>query len=413
MNILFLVKFYEPFDRGGSEWSTHDLAKLLVSRRHKVTILTPNYGAKREEMRDGITIKRFPFLKKLKNPKAEITPWWTNNIFWFLYTSIICILQVRREKFDVIHIHSNEFLPAAVVVGSITKKPTVATFRDYQAICSFGFCLWYKKKSCNLKEYLTDDFKFFYENYVQGKNPAKYAVLYVAAIRSWVMTKILFYFATKIKHKIAVSEQLSAIFKANGIKKMRIIHNPVIVHASTRKPKYEIAYIGKFSKGKGVDLLMDLIPEIAHRFSALKFKFVGAGVLEKYLKEKTQMHKLQGKVIFTGRVSHNKAMNIASESSLVVVPSIWPEPLPRSVIETILAGTPVVATKVGGIEEIVKNNIYGILALPNGKSLKTAIIKAMAKRDIYRRNITEDLKSLKDHFSNEAVQKYLEIYETA
>ena len=63
MKILFLVKFYMPFDRGGSEWSTHDLAKLLTARGHKVTILTPNYGAKKEERLDGIAVKRFPFFK--------------------------------------------------------------------------------------------------------------------------------------------------------------------------------------------------------------------------------------------------------------------------------------------------------------------------------------------------------------
>lgn len=413
MNILYLVKFYEPFDRGGSEWSTHDLAKLLIGKGHKVTVLTPNYGRESGEILDGIVVRRFPFFKKLKNPKGEITPWWTNNIIWFVYTSIICTVYTIREKFDVIHVHSNEFLPAAVVAGALTKKPTVATFRDYQVICNFGFCLWHKKKSCNLKEYLTGDFKFFYENYVQDKNPLKFSGLYFAAIRSWLVTKILFYFAVQIKHKIAVSKQLSTIFKANGIKNMQTIHNPVIVHTSLKKRRNEITYIGKFSKGKGVDLLVEAIPQIIKKFKNLKFKFVGSGVLDKYLREKTRKYNLQDKVIFTGRVDHQQAIKFAAESSLVVVPSIWPEPLPRSVIETILGGTPVVATKVGGVEEIVKNDIYGMLAQPNRESLKDAIVKALAKRDTYRRNIKNDLKTLKDHFSAESLQKYLEIYQTA
>lgn len=428
MNILYLVKFYEPFDRGGSEWSTHDLAKLLIEKGHKVTVLTPNYGRESQEILDGIVVRRFPFFKKLKNPKGEITPWWTNNIIWFVYTSIICTVYTLKEKFDVIHVHSNEFLPAAVIAGAVTKKPTVATFRDYQVICNFGFCLWHKKKSCNLKEYLTGDFKFFYENYVQDKNPLKFSGLYFAALRSWLVTKILFYFAVQIKHKVAVSKQLRAIFKANSIADMRIIHNPVIVQASTKKPKYEITlapqalkrlrsagneitYIGKFSKGKGVDLFMESIPPISHRFPNLKFKFVGAGVLANYLKEKTKTNKLQDRVIFTGRVDHKQAIKFAAESSLVVVPSIWPEPLPRSAIETILVGTPVVATNVGGISEVVKNNFYGLLSAPDKNSLKTTIIRAFEKRDIYRRNIAKDLETLKKHFSAESVKKYLALYQ--
>ena len=412
MNILFLVKFYEPFDRGGSEWSTHDLAKLLTARGHKVTILTPNYGAKKEEMLDGIVVKRFSFLKKLKNPKSEITPWWTNNIFWFLYTSLICTLLVKREKFDVIHAHSNEFLPATVIAGALTQKVTVATFRDYQSICSFGFCLWQRQKACNLLKYLTGDFKFFYDNYILDKNIAKFFILYLAAVRSWFVTKIIYFFAGKIKHKVAVSQQLARIFRANGIKDMSVIHNVVIVNTFSKKPKDEITYIGKFSKGKGVDILVELIPQIVEKFPHLKFEFVGSGVLEKFLNENVKNQKLQDKVVFTGRVSHERAIQFAAESSLVVVPSIWPEPLPRSAIETILAGTPVVATDVGGIKEVIKNNVYGKLAQPNKNSLRTALIRALAKRDNYRRNIAKDLKILKEHFSNQSVEKYIEIYQT-
>lgn len=412
MNILFLVKFYEPFDRGGSEWSTHDLAKLLVDKGHKVTVLTPNYGAKKEETLDGIIIKRFSFLKKLKNPKSEITPWWTNNIVWFAYTSLICTLLTKKEKFDVIHAHSNEFIPAAVIAGMLTQTETVATFRDYQSICSFGFCLWRSQKACNLLEYLTGDFKFFYDEYVFNKNIVKFLILYLAALRSWFITRIIFFFATKIKHKIAVSQQLSRIFAANGIGDMSIIHNAVIVKTFAIKPKNEITYIGKFSKGKGADLFMSLIGEIEAKFPNFKFRFIGSGVLEQKLLEKVKNQKLESRVIFTGQIDHRLAINFAAEASLVIVPSIWPEPLPRSVIETILAGTPVVATKVGGIEEIIKNNVYGILAQPNKDSLKTAIIKALAKRDSYRRNIARDLKGLKKHFSNESMQKYLEVYQT-
>lgn len=411
MNILYLVKFYEPFDRGGSEWSTHDLAKLLIEKGHKVTILTPNYGRESQEILDGIVVRRFPFFKKLKNPKGEITPWWTNNIIWFVYTSIICTVYTLKEKFDVIHVHSNEFLPAAVVAGIVTNRVTVATFRDYQVICNFGFCLWQSQKACGFPKYLAYDFKFFYENYIQEKNPLKYVILYFAAMRSWVVTKSLFYFANRIKHKVAVSEHLSVIFKANGIKNIRTIHNPVIVNTVSRTPKNEITYIGKFSKGKGVDIFMESIPHILHRFPNLKIKFVGAGVLEKYLKQKAKANKLQDKVVFTGRVDHKLAISIASQSSLVVVPSIWPEPLPRSVIETILVGTPVVATNVGGIGEVVKNNVYGMLTDPNKKSLKNAIIKAFEKRDYYRRNIAKDLETLKKHFSAESVKKYLALYQ--
>lgn len=413
MNVLFLVKFYEPFDRGGSEWSTHDLAKLLVKKGHKVTILTPNYGAKAHQVTGGIKIERFPFLRKLKNPKAEITPWWTNNIFWFAYTSLLCIWYVIKEKFDVIHVHSNEFLPAAVITQLVTKKPAVATFRDYQVICNFGFCLWHNSKACNFKEYLESDFKFFYENYIENKNIAKYLILYLAAIRSRIITKILFYFVAQIKYKVAVSKHLAEIFKANDITKMAVIRNPVLLSAPPAKAKNGIVYIGKFSKGKGPDLLMEAVPQIIKKFPDAKFKFVGSGNLGAFLKKRARVLQIKDKVVFTGRVDHARALSIVRHAELVVVPSIWPEPLPRSVIETILAGTPVVATNVGGIGEILENKSYGILADPTISGLKIAVIKGFKTKEYLQANILKDLKALRRHFSEESVNKYLEIYQKA
>ena len=183
MNILFLVKFYQPFDRGGSEWSTHDLAKLLTSRGNSVTILTPNYGYKSQEIIEKINVKRIPFPIKLKNPKGEIAPFWTNNMLWYLYSFIYCIYFCKKNKVDIIHIHSNEFIPAAVITSFITKIRTVVTFRDYQALCPLGFCLWDKKRACNLRAYFNEDFIFFWNNYVKSKNILVFFLLLLAALR--------------------------------------------------------------------------------------------------------------------------------------------------------------------------------------------------------------------------------------
>lgn len=412
MKLLFLVKFYSPFDRGGSEWSTHDLAKLLVERGHKVTVLTPNYGAKKEETLDGIIVKRFPFLKKLKNPKAEITPWWTNNIVWFLYTSLICTLLVKREKFDVIHVHSNEFLPATVIAGALTQTKTIATFRDYHIICSLGFCLWHKDEACSFSDFLKKDFEFFYQNYVNKKNILIYVLLKVAAVRARIMQKILYFFARRIIFQIAVSQKLSQIFKANGFKQLKVIHNPVIISAKLSKNTSSgIVFVGRLSKGKGVDMLLDAFLQISHKLPNVKLKIIGSGVLLQKLEQKIKISSTGSRVILTGQLSHNQVLAQIKKAALVVVPSIWPEPLPRSVIESLLLGIPVVATKRGGIAEIVINNRYGILASPNKKSLADATITAYKKRDLLHQNILKDLSYLRHHFSEEVANAYIQLYE--
>src|SRR3989344_210826 len=383
MKIIFLIKFYQPFDRGGSEWSTHDLAKLFTQKGHQVTILTPNYGTKSFEVIEKIQIHRFPFVKKLKDPKSPITPWWTNNIFWFIYTSLYISWFVFKNKPDIIHIHSNEFIPSGVLAGKLNKKPSVVTFRDYQALCNLGFCLWEKDKTCkNLGEYLRKDFNFFYQNYIYDKSPFKYFFLQMAAVHGWVMQKIVYFFAKQISTKVAVSQKVAKIFTANGLDHLRVINNPVIMSAKlSERTSTEIIYIGRLSKGKGVDMLLDAFLQICGKLRNVKLKIIGSGVLAKELERKIKEAGLGSRIILTGQLNHDQVLEQIKKAALVVTPSIWPEPLPRSAIESLLSGIPVVATKRGGITEVVKNNRYGVLVSPNKNSLAKEILAAYTKRE--------------------------------
>lgn len=413
MKILFLVKFYQPFDRGGSEWSTHDLAKLLVNEGHEVSILTPNYGAKSFQALEKIKVHRFPFVKKLKNPKDKIAPFWTNNLIWFFYSSLVCLYYINKsKKFEVIHVHNNEFIPAAVLSGFITKIPTVVTFRDYQAACPLGFCVWSKNKACNLKDFVFKDFSFFFKNYVQNKNVLTYCLLLSAALRAKLMQLIIKFFSNRITAKVAVSSKLRRIFSENSIQGLKVIHNPVLVEETDTKDSGIILYVGKFSPGKGLHLLLDIIPDVLRKLKGARFILIGSGFLEKDVKDKVSKFNLKKKVELTGQLNHKEVIKFTKKAGLVIVPSVWQEPLPRSVIETILSGTPVVATDVGGINEVVIDNVYGVLTRTNSVNLKKGLFKAFKNKSKYRKNILSNMKTLKKHFSEQSVDAYLKLYKS-
>ncbi len=412
MNILFLVKFYKPFDRGGSEWSTYDLAKLLEKKGHSVTIATINFGAKEKEENGKINVIRIPFPVKLKNPKGKIAPFWTNNIFWFIYSTIICLILSREKKYDVIHVQNNEFIPAAVITGFVKRIMTVATFRDYQAICPLGFCVWHKNKGCNLVEFVTKDFPFFYENYEENKNPFIYTLLLGAALRGKVMQVILKFFSKKINRKIAVSKKLENIFSANGIYNLSVINNPVIVNKTGKSSSNRILFIGRLSYGKGVITLLEIIPEVLKKIKGSSFMFIGSGPLKKNIQEVSSTNNLEKRIKLTGQLNHDEVLEITRGSAIVVVPSIWQEPLPRSVIESLLSGIPVVATNVGGIGEILEGKKYGVISSTKAEGLKKAIIYAFKNKSILKKNILKDINKLKSHFSTNSVNSYLKLYKS-
>src|SRR3989344_851378 len=412
MKILFLVKFYQPFDRGGSEWSTHDLAKLLIKKGHEILILTPNYGAKSNQTIEKIEIFRIPFFKKLKNPKAAITHWWTNNLFWFIYSTFYIWWFVFKHKPDIIHIHSNEFIPAGVIVSKINNKQSVITFRDYQALCNLGFCLLDKELACkSIVKYLIKDFNFFYQNYIDNKSPLKYFILQSAAIRGLVMQRIIYFFANHADFKIAVSQKVSKIFKKNKIPKLLVINNPILISKiATKADLNTVIYVGKLSPGKGVDILLDAFIKAQRNLKDLKFLIVGSGVLKNKLLDKIKENKLSKKVHLKGQLNHGEVLSLIRKSSFAIVPSVWPEPLPRSALEALLSGVPVIASDRGGTMEAIKQE-YGIICSPNVDSLTAAILKMHKQSDVIKKNILKDLSNLKKHYSTETADKYLKVYQ--
>ena len=69
-------------------------------------------------------------------------------------------------------------------------------------------------------------------------------------------------------------------------------------------------------------------------------------------------------VRLAGQVGHRSAPQALSEIDVLVVPSIWPENSPLVIREAFLAGVPVVASRIGGIPEIVEDGVNGFLFGP-------------------------------------------------
>ena len=95
MKIAYLVDYYYPFTPGGSEWSIYYLAKQLSQKNIDCLIITPNYGAKDEEIIDGIRVIRIPILNKLKNSRSVINPIGQNNPLFFLWSGYVLRRQAR------------------------------------------------------------------------------------------------------------------------------------------------------------------------------------------------------------------------------------------------------------------------------------------------------------------------------
>jgi len=121
---------------------------------------------------------------------------------------------------------------------------------------------------------------------------------------------------------------------------------------------------------------------VIKQFPKCKFLLVGDVILRREQKYKHDLIGLTAKlsiekhVIFTG--FREDVMSIMSQSDIIVLPSIQPDPFPTVILEAMAMAKPVVATKIGGIPEMVEHGKTGLLVPPqNPELLAAAIIRLL------------------------------------
>jgi len=133
-------------------------------------------------------------------------------------------------------------------------------------------------------------------------------------------------------------------------------------------------------KSKGHSDLIAAGQEICQEFPGAKFLCIGDGIERRELERTVEELRLRNHFLFLGR--RDDVPNILACCDLFVLPS-WAEGLPNSVLEAMAAGVPVVATRVGGIPEIIADGVGGLL-VPAQDSRALAAAIAQLLRDPQR-----------------------------
>jgi len=119
-----------------------------------------------------------------------------------------------------------------------------------------------------------------------------------------------------------------------------------------------IGSIGSLHPRKGHRFLIEAADILCRKYPDIKFMICGEGVLKKNLVELRDSFGLEDKVIFTG--FRKDISDVINAFDIVIQPSLE-EGFGLSIIEAMILGKPVIATRVGGIPEIIKNSSTGVL----------------------------------------------------
>jgi glycosyltransferase involved in cell wall biosynthesis len=170
---------------------------------------------------------------------------------------------------------------------------------------------------------------------------------------------------------------------------------------------FNVAYIGRLTMEKGVDLLMNAVSELDN----ITLHLAGTGPMDGFLRETASGKKLDGRVKFYGHVVRDDIPGFLSAMDCLVLPSIttanWKEQFGRVIIEAFAATVPVIGSDSGEIPGVI-GNAGLIFHEGSAEGLQARLRELMAGSDLYKELQNKGLQRVKENFTNEKIAQRLD-----
>jgi len=150
-----------------------------------------------------------------------------------------------------------------------------------------------------------------------------------------------------------------------------IIPRSSVIYNALEMPKLEpapppiddprVLFVGRLVAEKGVDVAIDAFASITKRFPNARLVIAGDGAIRQDLEQRVGELGLQDKVEFMGWVDPEKIPALINSSTMVAMPSRWREPFGLIALQAAQMARPIVATRVGGLPEIILHERTGLL----------------------------------------------------
>jgi len=387
MKILIINTLYYPNIIGGAERSVQFLAENLVKSGHEIVVVSavPQSGCRTDVVNGvklyyvGIKNVYWPFAKT--KPKFLKPLWQIIDAYNpFMAREVDKILKIERPDL----VHTNNISCFSAAVWPIVKQrglPLVHTLRDYYALCPDS-SMYRKGKNCEQPCLSCNLFSF-------TKHQASRYVDTIVGNSRFILEKHL-------QFTLFPNAKPAVVFNAYENQ------NPV-THQSLSE-KLRIGFIGRLRTVKGIEKLLSAISQI----SADKIEVIVAGSGTDRYEEKLR-NSCGNNVRFVGFVAPEEFFK---QIDVLVVPSLWHEPLPRTVFESYSYGIPVIGSRRGGIPELLEEGKTGFLFNPDKVEELTAILNKFLNDHTLAANMREAcLIKAKDFLPHNIVTQYLAVYE--
>lgn len=356
LNILLVVSSYLP-NLGGLQSVTSQLAGELERRGHHVEVLTQRYprGLAAEEIIGGIRVQRWHFLtprwRYLKSGRVDLL---FAGLVYFPLTILRLLWRIARDKPDVVNLH---FVGAPAVFLLIARS--VMRFRfvvslhgdDVEGLLHRPWVdRWVFRATLRRTDAVTACSRYLIEHVrtIEPSIEAKAQIVYNGT-------------------DVACSLPLATPIRSGDFRPSR-----------EGERAFTLLAVGRMVPKKGFDILLKSYAMIERDEPCVRLMLVGDGPEYGALQLLARDLGIDGKIEWRGVQKHEAVIQSIEASDLVVVPS-RAEPFGLVALEAMASGKPVVATRVGGLPEVLDGADAVLVEPDNPPALARAIQQVLTR----------------------------------
>jgi len=365
MKICLIGPYSSHPGENGTVTHIRELNGSLLKRGHSTTIITWN---RRE-------VKSLPLI--------FLT--WLRGLSFIIFGTLKVLLVNRREHFDVFHaFYMVPFGLVAAICGKIARVPVVVT-------CVGSDLMVMPKK-----------FRYKVPILLTGKSASRLICLTKSLKRAAINIGINAEKIAVIPHGVDLENINTMISKAEARRKLGLPEKLKV-----------ILFIGRLISVKRTDLVIRAFKKVLVDTPDAYLVIVGDGPLKTSLRRLSFDLGVQNSVRFEGPIPH-KNVQVYYDACDVFVLTSSSEGLPAVIVEAMASMKPVIASAVGGIPELITNDVNGILI--NGEdndALATSINLLLSSPAKYQLIIEQGLKTLEKYDWNTLVKKIENVYNSS
>lgn len=336
---------------GGSGIGTFLTIKGLNKEKYQVELACGCPGELIDLVeRENLTVRPIRYLRQKINIAQDILSFFS-----------ICAL-LMREKYDIVHTHNSKAGVIGRLAAWFTGRPIII-----HTVHGWAF------KHPNLNKFQ----KMFY--------------YYIEKFCALITDKLIIVSRPLKEESIATgigtADKYTIIYSGIELEKFRKKYDVQHIKDSLhlKAGSLVVGTVSRIVAGKGHKELLYAAKEVLAYFENTVFLIVGEGPLIEEIKNLAKRLGIEKNVIFTG-ARNNDIEKITSIFDLAVLPSYY-EGMGRVLLEAQAAGIPVIATRAGGMKEIVRENYSGLLVTPGSIEELSAAISKLLNDTILRKEM--------------------------